>query len=137
MVSQNRCITFTLSSEVRLVDLISHLLSDLLAYERADSPPGLIMVTRELLRNAVSHGNKGDPDCLVECRLDGSDPSWISVTVSDEGVGFDHELYRCRGPRDPRHAVGRGYALISSCSDRIEFARNGATVTVYVRRPRA
>lgn len=42
---------------------------------------------RELLNNAVEHGNQNDPDKKVSCIVSGSE-NGITIIVKDEGTGF-------------------------------------------------
>lgn len=103
----------------------------------AKRSPNVEVVLRELLLNAVTHGNSEDASRLVRCRVAQVSSSHVQVQVGDEGGGFSHERFvpgACSvdHPRD-RH----GYDLICALSDRLEFSESGNVVTAYVCLKRA
>jgi len=87
------------------------------------------MALREALANAVIHGN-GENSCKrvhVECRcyLDGE----VSITVQDEGRGFDRNAVP--DPTEPGNRLlthGRGIYLMETLMDEITFENRGAIV---------
>jgi serine/threonine-protein kinase RsbW len=91
---------------------------------------GLRLALEELLTNAIKHGNKGNPDlkATVDCAIL---PGAIEISVSDEGLGFDH----CSMP-DPTEKEnlekqgGRGLYLVKKFTDRIEFLNDCRTVKI-------
>jgi anti-sigma regulatory factor (Ser/Thr protein kinase) len=96
-------------------------------------PHHFSIVLRELLKNAVVHGNKEDATQRVWCRIDASHPGTVAITVRDTGKGFN---YRCLDLRLPEQAGGleqRGYKLINAYADRIAFNEPGNEVTVFLR----
>jgi anti-sigma regulatory factor (Ser/Thr protein kinase) len=54
------------------------------------------------------------------------------VTVEDEGPGFNYGAVRMSLPDDPRRLQNRGYVLIKSLSEKLEFNDRGNCVTAYV-----
>ena len=95
----------------------------------------------EALANAVVHGNQEDPRKLVcvacRCTTDGE----VSLTVQDEGQGFD-----TAGLPDPTtlenrlRPHGRGIYLMRTLMDDVCFAQGGAVVRMHKAsnaRPRA
>jgi anti-sigma regulatory factor (Ser/Thr protein kinase) len=129
---QKQCIKGTLSSDLSHVELVSHLISDILAYDRVRDTTKPVLVTRELLKNAVVHGNRENPELEVAFSIERLPHSRYKITVKDAGEGFDHEHFTTRIPLDPRRERRMGYAIISNFSDTIEFHDNGASVTVYI-----
>lgn len=80
----------------------------------------------EALMNAVVHGNREDPNkrvCVTSrCGEDGD----VSITVRDEGEGFDWRVVR--DPTAPENILsshGRGIYLIRTLMDEVNFEQNG------------
>lgn len=71
----------------------------------------LILAARELLTNALFHGNAERPEAEIHLRC-AVDPRThrLELLVCDEGAGFD--LARHRGPEDPLSERGRGIPFI-------------------------
>ncbi len=88
-------------------------------------PENLLMdmrlVVEEAVVNAIRHGNQfaSDRFVLVEYKVD---PSQISISVKDEGEGFDYDSVE-----------GKGLRLIKSIADKVEFSRGGSQITIYKR----
>jgi serine/threonine-protein kinase RsbW len=84
---------------------------------------------REALANAIIHGNREDPrkQVYVACRcgLDGE----ISITVRDEGHGFDlGVLPDPTGRNNLLLSHGRGIYLIRTAMDEVSFEEHGRVV---------
>jgi serine/threonine-protein kinase RsbW len=84
---------------------------------------------REAVANAVVHGNGENPrKCVyVDCRcyMDGE----VSVTVRDEGQGF--EINTIPDPTAPENRLlpsGRGIYLMQSLMDEVSFEEGGTVV---------
>jgi serine/threonine-protein kinase RsbW len=87
----------------------------------------------EALENAVVHGNGEDPDKPVyltcRCALDGE----VSITVEDEGRGFDTAtLPDPTAPENRLRTSGRGIYLMKAVMDEVRFTKGGALV--YMRK---
>lgn len=92
----------------------------------------LLLVLRELLDNAITHGNGSIPEVPVQCKIRHMSEESFRITVEDEGIGFDYRRVDMGMPKDPRHARTRGYALIKALSDEIHFNEKGNRVSVVV-----
>ena len=90
------------------------------------------LVLRELLINAVVHGNQSDADRLLTCRLAYVGDGRFTICVEDVGEGFNYDALDTAVPVNPRHVRHRGYTLINAFSDRIEFNGRGNCITAYV-----
>lgn len=84
---------------------------------------------REALANAIVHGNHESPRKRVHvtcrCTTDGE----VSITVEDEGQGFDSEA--ALDPTEPENRLrtcGRGIYLMKKLMDEVRFERGGAVV---------
>jgi serine/threonine-protein kinase RsbW len=87
---------------------------------------------REALANAIMHGNHEDPRKLVcvacRCTTDGE----ISLTVQDEGQGFDTTTVP--DPTTPENRLllhGRGIYLMRTLMDEVCFELGGAVVYMH------
>jgi hypothetical protein len=115
-----------------LVELFSRILKDILAYARVPVANEVTLVARELLANAVVHGNRMDPHKKTTFTLEELCGAGFSVTVKDEGQGFDFLHMDPPGASNGFHAGKRGYVIIRNCAQRIVFSDNGSAVSVFV-----
>jgi serine/threonine-protein kinase RsbW len=98
-----------------------------------DSQVDIEAALREALANAIVHGNHQDPHKRVyvtcRCTTDGE----VSITVQDEGQGFDSKAVP--DPTTPENRLvkhGRGIYLMKTLMDEIRFEQGGAVV--YMRK---
>ncbi len=88
----------------------------------------LLIAALEAANNAITHGNKLDENKVVELVFMLEDDK-ISLTVKDEGPGFDYEnIPDPTSPENLENMSGRGVFLMSKLSDEIEFEDNGSFV---------
>ena len=99
---------------------------------------GLVVAFREAVDNASRHGNHSDPKALVSVAYV-LDREKVTVTVEDEGGGFDTTMYletRVSGDAiqvaRSRHAEGRqgglGIMLMLKSVDKMEYNREGNVI---------
>ncbi len=95
---------------------------------------GKIMVAAmEAVNNAITHGNKSDPQKKVDIEIS-YENNEIRVKVTDEGSGFDPEsIPDPTKPENIEELSGRGVFLMSRLADTIEFNENGNSVTMCFR----
>jgi serine/threonine-protein kinase RsbW len=120
------------------VALISPFVDELMRFvakcrNQDDSVLEIEMALREALANAVLHGNREDPHKRVyvtcRCATDGE----VSITVEDEGQGFDSNAVP--DPTTPENRLvkhGRGIYLVKTLMDEVRFEKGGAVV--YMRK---
>ena len=126
----------TLPSEVALVSsFLDELMNFISRFRMANENNFEIeLALREALVNAIVHGNRQDPRkrVYVNCRC--SPQGEVSITVEDEGSGFDHDELP-----DPTSADnlllthGRGIFLIGTLMDDVYFERGGSVVHMRKR----
>lgn len=92
------------------------------------------MALREALANAIVHGNQQDPRKSVyvtcRCTTDGE----VSVTVEDEGHGFDANSVVDPTAQENRLLThGRGIYLMRTLMDEVCFEQGGTVV--HMRKP--
>jgi serine/threonine-protein kinase RsbW len=92
----------------------------------------LIAVT-EAVTNAISYGNRNDVTKQVKLLFENKG-KFLSVSVADEGQGFDYESLP--DPTDPENIEkleGRGIFLMKSLSDKLSFNEKGSKVEMYFK----
>lgn len=97
-----------------------------------DSCLAFNIVVRELLRNAIEHGNLSIAGRRIFFTLEMAAASFCRFTVEDEGEGFAHARL---GPpaEDPRRGRRRGLVLIRELVEQLEFNERGNRVSVMLR----
>ena len=111
---------------------------------RGDALVSLVTAFREAVRNAEIHGSREEPSRAIDLQFL-LDAEKITVTVQDEGDGFDHAAVR----RDLAGAVpiqaarrrhksggvgGLGIYLMERCADRLEYNDRGNRVAITKHR---
>jgi len=96
---------------------------------------GALVVLQELLKNAVVHGNLRFRASMVGVTVEYLGERHFRMQVEDQGNGFDAAALDMSLPGNPRTIPRRGYVLINSLSDRLEFNDRGNCVTAYVTLP--
>ncbi len=127
---------FEFSSSMSQVDRVIEGCRDFWETHEIKSATGVEHVLRELLINAIEHGNREDSSKKVFLTLDLLKNQRIKVTVNDEGEGFDPANVSIDPPKDTEQKRNRGYGIINSFADEIVFGKQGNPVTVYVSIPR-
>lgn len=92
---------------------------------------GKILVSAmEAVNNAILHGNKLNPDKIVDIEISYRSDQLI-ITVTDEGPGFCPE--KVPDPTTPGNIEalnGRGIYLMSHLADNIKYSKKGNSVTM-------
>jgi anti-sigma regulatory factor (Ser/Thr protein kinase) len=123
-------IAFEFSSAEALADQVIDMSAGFLRERGTRQTNTLAVVLRELLRNAISHGNGGDESRLVRFTLGHMGEGDVVATVEDEGPGFDHESLIDEIRSGAVRAGRRGYILITALSDEVLFNGKGNRITV-------
>lgn len=91
--------------------------------------PDVALVSRELLSNAIYHGNqcRSDKQVLLEVRK--LNPREIEVSVEDEGTGFDYVHLNLALPEDLWWSRHQGLALVNTLTKELIFNAMGNRVT--------
>lgn len=91
------------------------------------------LALREALNNAVIHGNCMDAHKVVQVRCCCERGAGISLTVKDQGTGFDPTAVADPlTPAGMKSEHGRGIHLMKSAMDEVSFNRGGTEV--YMRK---
>jgi serine/threonine-protein kinase RsbW len=90
----------------------------------------ILVCTMEAVNNAILHGNRSNPEKIVEVELSFENNS-LQIKVTDEGAGFRPE--KVPDPTTPENIEelnGRGIYLMSHLADLIEYSKKGNSVTM-------
>jgi serine/threonine-protein kinase RsbW len=94
--------------------------------------PAVELALREALNNAVVHGNRLDAHKLVHVRCRCKVGKGISITVSDQGQGFDPSAVPDPLSVDNLEADhGRGIHIMKLLMDEVSFEQRGAEVRMH------
>ena len=91
----------------------------------------ILIALTEAVNNAIYHGNKSDPDKMVEIVFQAKGADNIVFTVKDEGAGFNST--NLPDPTDPERIEqlnGRGVFLMRNLADKVEYFDGGRTVAM-------
>ena len=90
----------------------------------------ILVATLEAGNNAIKHGNKDNPQKLVDVEIE-YDKDEIRITVTDEGEGFNPAgIPDPTMPENIEELSGRGVFLMTKLSDAIKFNEKGNSVTM-------
>ena len=109
------------------VDRLMHFISRFRAADEDDFKIQLAL--REALANAIVHGNQEDPQKRVYVRCRCTADGEVSITVEDEGNGFDH--HAVPDPTSAHNRLlshGRGIYLMRMSMDEVRFENGGTAV---------
>lgn len=89
------------------------------------------IMLREVLNNAVEHGNKFDSDKTVSCKIKYNDRKFI-FEIQDEGQGFEiDDFYKMQEGFTMKHRL-RGLDLIEKYNFEYEFDGNIIIVKYFL-----
>lgn len=97
------------------------------------------VILSELLQNAITHGCPLNSQQKVYMNVCVSDTDILSITVKDQGNGFDaskvmqDEQSRKTCERDDLMESGRGLQIVKNLCDDMVFNHNGNSITVRKR----
>lgn len=121
-------IQFTLSSEIKMVnDVVQNVRGYLKQYSIEDEK-AFILTLRELLNNAIEHGNRKNQSLNVVVSIRCIGDMRFKLIVEDEGKGFDHKNANLMMTDNPN----QGLSLVNAFSDQLEFNSKGNCVTVHM-----
>ena len=121
----------TLSSDVDIVSpFVDQLMRFISRFRVADENNVEIELSlREALVNAIVHGNQEDPHKRVYVRCRCTADGGVSVTVEDEGNGFEpNAVPDPTSPDNRLRTHGRGIYLIRTLMDEVCFEQGGSIV---------
>ena len=119
----------SLRSDVSLISPLADQLMRFISRYRDGDSFEIELALTEALANAIIHGNHEDPHkhAYVSCRC--STDGDVSITVQDEGQGFDIGAVPDPTFQDNRfRGTGRGIYLMKALMDEVCFEQGGTVV---------
>jgi anti-sigma regulatory factor (Ser/Thr protein kinase) len=117
----------TVSSETERVPVVLERVAQFMRRQDTWNSDGLLLVVRELLMNAIRHGNKSIRSKTVLIRI-ARRGRLFEIQVDDEGEGFDYDSLVLGLPEDPHSLAKRGLVLAHELSEELVFERGGSRV---------
>lgn len=96
--------------------------------------PRFTLVLRELLTNAIEHGNGGDPAREVTCRVRRVDDHTVELSVTDEGPGFTPKAVDLSPLDVPTDIARGGLRLVNALANSLRFEEDGRRAVCRVSR---
>lgn len=125
-------VSFIISSEMGLVDRVVQESINYYKEFQITQSMNFCCVLRELLINAIEHGNKKDLSKSLVCEIAHLEKTSFKITVIDQGDGFNYNTIKFDEPINSEQERKRGYYIINAYSDKLEFAQNGSSVIAYI-----
>lgn len=119
------------SEKIYVSKLIIQVREFLKQYEIIDDA-GIILVLRELVNNAIEHGNRKIRELKIFASIEKIGNRRFKIRVEDEGSGFDYQKSDLMFPDNPALVQKRGLSLVNSFSDQLDFNNKGNCITAYV-----
>ena len=123
--------TILLDSTPESINIVTNYIDEIFAANPgrlSDNYGNIIIAITEAVNNAISHGNKKDPNKKVEINFI-QNKSYIHFTVEDEGNGFDYNsVPDPTAPENLEKINGRGIFLMKNLVDKLEFHKEGKKV---------
>ena len=121
---------FELCSSLQLSDFVDLLLEPIKSSQyRYRTKLGL----HEALINAVTHGNKLDPDKSIRVRRIIT-PNWCVWQIQDQGNGLEINKRVYKLPKEISSINERGLYIINECFDDIRWSSKGNRLQVALKR---
>jgi len=138
MSSRESTVEVRIRSSLDYTDLVENITNNLTFLAGCDSDPAYFieMAVREIVINAIRHGNQYNLDKQVRIRFS-FDAYKFEVQVQDQGNGFDFE--HLPDPCDPSNLLkssGRGIFLVRSFMDdfSLTYVPNQGTEVKFVKK---
>jgi serine/threonine-protein kinase RsbW len=127
------CIFFEFYSYRELIlEVIDEAQEFLAKFINESEAMGIKVILRELLMNAVIHGNRSNEKLTVKCNIEHLEDKDFKILVEDEGNGFAYNNDMADEIQNVLYPIKRkGYFLINRLSERIEFSDQQNRITVY------
>ena len=121
---------FELNSSLQLNDFVDLLLEPL---NTSQSSYLIKLGLHEALVNAVTHGNKLDPNKSIRVRRIIT-PNWCVWQIQDQGNGLEIKKRFYKLPEKLSSLNGRGLYIINECFDDIRWSNKGNRLQLALKR---
>ena len=124
-------------SDITFVQVAVEIIRTVLEYLKVADPTNVLLVSRELIKNAVVHGNQNDRSKEVVYRISRLAQDRFRLEVEDSGSGIGangSESIAKQRPKklDSGDGQGRGFTIIGSLSEQILVNEQGNKITVVL-----
>jgi len=101
-----------------------------------DQLDNLSIAFTEAVGNAITHGNKNDPEKIVHININ-IYPDKVCISITDQGAGFDPT--KLDDPLNPKNMMkenGRGIFIMEALMDEVShsFDENGTTISFTLKK---
>ena len=121
---------FELKSSLQLNDFVDQLLEPI---KTSHYSYRIKLGLHEALINAVTHGNKLDPQKLIRVRRIIT-PNWCVWQIQDQGKGIEIKKRIYKLPKKVTNINGRGLYIINECFDDIRWSNKGNRLQLALKR---
>ena len=121
---------FELNSSLQLNDFVDLLLEPL---NTSQYSYNIKLGLHEALTNAVTHGNKLDPNKSIRVRRIIT-PNWCVWQIQDQGNGLEIKKRLYKLPEKLTSINGRGLYIINECFDDIRWSNKGNRLQLALKR---
>ena len=121
---------FELDSSLQLNDFVDLLLEPL---KTSQYNYRIKLGLHEALVNAVTHGNKLDPQKSIRVRRIIT-PNWCVWQIQDQGNGLEIKKRIYKLPKKLSSLNGRGLYIISECFDDVRWSNKGNRLQLALKR---
>ena len=120
------------ASNINLMPRLTGLCTEFLKRLGLGPCPHAALVVRELVSNAITHGNQNQLEKKVLLEIVHFGGRNFKIRVEDNGAGFNHHALNLTIPEDPRRLRQRGLVLVNAVSQAVEFNEAGNAVTAFL-----
>jgi serine/threonine-protein kinase RsbW len=127
-MTMKKCLN--ISSNIEELRLVEKAVDEISAkFELNNDIYGNVMIaTLEAANNAITHGNRLDPEKIVKIEFECAEDI-LRIVIYDEGNGFDFShIPDPTSPENLENINGRGIFLMNKLSDKLTFFEKGRKV---------
>lgn len=129
---ENNRLQITISSELQLVDKVLDCFEPHTQDLESSQIFALKLITKELLCNAISHGNQNQIEktvTVIFTRLSNR----LFLQVEDQGQGFQTKNIDWEISQDATNPRNRGLAMVNHYADSIDFNSSGTQISTWIK----
>jgi len=131
--TDNTKLHYSFSSRMEMIDRLLPIVMEFIEeFSEDGSTRYLALVLRELLCNAIEHGNESDMSKLVTGAVEKIGICRYKLVVTDEGSGWDDSDVSFQSSPDSTAGRSMGYTIVNNYCDELSFAKDSSTVTAYL-----
>ncbi len=137
MSNNEDTLAFTVSSRLANIDRMVDEINNFVKEYGDFNTSSLIQIFRELMLNAIEHGNKNISEKCVEITLENIDTNRYLLQVKDEGEGISSDFFPVKDELRSAGIRNRGLALINSLADEFLKGEEQNSLSAYITLPKS